>query len=68
MASDADEAADEARAAEFARDVKALEKNPEGYSEDLCKVMLGIRIVRFAGTRVLQEAVAYMGEVDPVGK
>jgi hypothetical protein len=48
------------QAAEFARDVKACEKNPEGYSDDQRKLMLGVRIVRFAGARVLREAIAYL--------
>jgi hypothetical protein len=58
MAGDTDHVADEERAVEFAADIAALEKNPEGYSENQLKLMLGVRVVRFAGVQVLQEAIA----------
>jgi hypothetical protein len=57
MASDADQELDVQRATEFGRDVKVLEKNPEGFTDEQRKLLLGVRIVRFAGARVLKEAV-----------
>jgi hypothetical protein len=42
---------------EFAKDFKALVKNPEGYPDTLRVQLLGVAILKFAGPKVLLEAI-----------
>jgi hypothetical protein len=42
---------------EFAKDFVSLQKNPEGYNEDLRVKLLGVAILKFAGPRVLLDGI-----------
>jgi hypothetical protein len=45
---------------EFAKDFKALVKNPEGLSDELRVQLLSVAILKFAGPRVILDAIEHM--------